>query len=191
MQPLQVLETSGKISLFTFSMADQDEQEGITAQDPGEDVSHPGPASPAAPGRASRYRQRPSFKIYIYKVLKQVHPDLGISERAMRIMDSLCVDLFERLASAAGVIAQRQLEQKSSRTTSDMPIMNAESVSVAAQLLFPGDLAKHAVSDGVKALIKYVASRTEDDPTFDIGEHDDDDDAGSYDPEPGSAAVDQ
>ena len=29
-----------------------------------------------------------SYKIYIYKVLKQVHPDTGISSKAMSIMNS-------------------------------------------------------------------------------------------------------
>ena len=30
--------------------------------------------------------QTESYKIYIYKVLKQVHPDTGISSKAMSIM---------------------------------------------------------------------------------------------------------
>jgi len=34
---------------------------------------------------------------YIYKVLKQVHPDTGISNKAMSIMNSFVNDIFERL----------------------------------------------------------------------------------------------
>ena len=34
-------------------------------------------------------RRKESYSIYIYKVLKQVHPDTGISSKAMSIMNSL------------------------------------------------------------------------------------------------------
>ena len=33
--------------------------------------------------------KRPSFGIYLFKVLKQIHPTLGISKKSMGIMDSL------------------------------------------------------------------------------------------------------
>ena len=47
-----------------------------------------------APPRPARRSPRPaaqteSYKIYIYKVLKQVHPDTGISSKAMSIMCEL------------------------------------------------------------------------------------------------------
>ena len=35
-----------------------------------------------------------SFKMYLYKVLKQVHPDIGISSKAMGIMNSLVFFIF-------------------------------------------------------------------------------------------------
>ena len=37
-----------------------------------------------------------TYKIYIYKVLKQVHPDTGISSKAMSIMNSFINDIFEK-----------------------------------------------------------------------------------------------
>merc|ERR1739848_599496 len=42
-----------------------------------------------------------SCKIYIYKVLKQVHPDTGISSKSMSIMNSFTNDIFEKIASEA------------------------------------------------------------------------------------------
>jgi hypothetical protein len=36
-----------------------------------------------------------TYKIYIFKVLKQVHPDIGISSKAMGIMNSFINDIFE------------------------------------------------------------------------------------------------
>ena len=44
------------------------------------------PAS--ADGKKKRSKSRKeSFSIYVYKVLKQVHPDTGISSKAMMIMN--------------------------------------------------------------------------------------------------------
>ena len=42
-----------------------------------------------------------TYKIYIYKVLKQVHPDTGISSKAMSIMNSFINDIFEKIATEA------------------------------------------------------------------------------------------
>ena len=42
--------------------------------------------------------RKETYAIYIYKVLKQVHPDTGISSKAMSIMNSFVNDLFERIA---------------------------------------------------------------------------------------------
>ncbi|CAI9539792.1 unnamed protein product [Staurois parvus] len=36
------------------------------------------------------------YAIYVYKVLKWVHPDTGISSKAMSIMDSFVNDFFDR-----------------------------------------------------------------------------------------------
>ena len=52
-----------------------------------------------------RKRRRESYAIYIYKVLKQVHPDTGISSKAMSIMNSFVNDIFERIAAEAAKLA--------------------------------------------------------------------------------------
>ena len=96
-----------------------------------------------------RRRRRESYGIYIYKVLKQVHPDTGISSRAMSIMNSFVNDIFERIAGEAGRLAQVNRR----RTVS------SREVQTAVRLLLPGELAKHAVSEGTKAVTKYTTSR--------------------------------
>ena len=40
--------------------------------------------------------------IHIYRVLKQIHPDQGISKKAMSIMNSFVQDTFEKIAGEAG-----------------------------------------------------------------------------------------
>ncbi|XP_026577747.1 histone H2B 8-like [Pseudonaja textilis] len=48
-----------------------------------------------------RKTRKESYSIYVYKVLKQVHPDTGISSKAMSIMNSFVNDIFERIAAEA------------------------------------------------------------------------------------------
>ena len=59
--------------------------------------------SPAKSARKSEGAKRTkrrveTFSIYIYKVLKQVHPETGVSKTAMSIMNSFINDIFERIA---------------------------------------------------------------------------------------------
>ena len=54
----------------------------------------------AKTGDKKRHKKRKeSYGIYIYKVLKQVHPDTGVSSKAMSIMNSFVNDLFERITN--------------------------------------------------------------------------------------------
>ena len=46
-------------------------------------------------GKKTSKKAVESYKIYIYKVLKQVHPDTGISSKAMSILNSFIADIFE------------------------------------------------------------------------------------------------
>merc|ERR1711970_316400 len=56
-------------------------------------------------GKKRKSRRKESYGIYIYKVLKQVHPDTGVSSKAMSIMNSFVNDLFERIAAEASRLA--------------------------------------------------------------------------------------
>ena len=42
---------------------------------------------------------------FFAQVLKQVHPDTGVSSKAMSIMNSFVNDLFERIAAEASKLA--------------------------------------------------------------------------------------
>uniref|UniRef100_A0A8D1R6Y7 Core Histone H2A/H2B/H3 domain-containing protein n=1 Tax=Sus scrofa TaxID=9823 RepID=A0A8D1R6Y7_PIG len=52
-------------------------------------------------GKKRKRSRKESYSIYVYKVLKQVHPDTGISSKAMGIMNSFVNDIFERIAGQA------------------------------------------------------------------------------------------
>merc|ERR1712183_985894 len=57
----------------------------------------------AAPKRAAHPRKRrgETFSVYIYRVLKQVHPELGVSKKSMSIMNSFINVIFEKVAGEA------------------------------------------------------------------------------------------
>eukprot|EP00162_Nutomonas_longa_P009887 comp19556_c0_seq1/m.37296 comp19556_c0_seq1/g.37296 ORF comp19556_c0_seq1/g.37296 comp19556_c0_seq1/m.37296 type:complete len:124 (+) comp19556_c0_seq1:311-682(+) len=92
-----------------------------------------------------RARRRETYSSYIYKVLKQVHPDTGVSTKAMSIMNSFINDIFERLAAESS-----RLARYNRRGT-----ISSREIQTAVRLLLPGELAKHAVSEGTKAVAKY------------------------------------
>ena len=85
---------------------------------------------------------------YIYKVLKQVHPNTGISKRGMSILNSFINDIFERLALEAS-----RLSRYNKKST-----LSSREIQTAVRLLLPGELAKHAVSEGTKAVTKFQSS---------------------------------
>ena len=49
----------------------------------------PAQKKPSGAKKVGRKSKTETYKIYIYKVLKQVHPDTGISSKAMSIMNSV------------------------------------------------------------------------------------------------------
>ena len=109
-----------------------------------------GKAKAIADGKKKRRgKRRESYAIYIYKVLKQVHPDTGISSKAMGIMNSFVNDIFERIATEASRLAH--YNKKST--------ISSREIQTAIRLLLPGELAKHAVSEGTKAVTKYTSSK--------------------------------
>ncbi|XP_041060400.1 histone H2B-like [Carcharodon carcharias] len=104
---------------------------------------------PAAKGAKKWQRSRKeSYSIYIYKVMKQVHPDTDLSSKAMSIMNSLMNDIFERITGEAC-----RLAHYNKRST-----ISSRVIQIAVRLLLPGELAKHAVSEGTKAVAKYTSS---------------------------------
>ena len=89
-----------------------------------------------------------TYKIYIFKVLKQVHPDTGISSKAMGIMNSFINDIFEKLAQEAARLARYNKK----------PTITSREIQTAVRLILPGELAKHAVSEGTKAVTKFTSA---------------------------------
>ena len=102
------------------------------------------PAKKTVKGGAKKSSKKKveTYKIYIYKVLKQVHPDTGISSKAMGIMNSFINDIFEKIATEAAKLARYNKK----------PTVTSREIQTSVRLILPGELAKHAVSEGTKAV---------------------------------------
>lgn len=108
-----------------------------------------GPDGKPIAAKKKKASRSETYSSYIYKVLKQVHPDTGISRRAMSILNSFINDVFERIAGEAG-----RLVRYNHKAT-----LSSREIQTAIRLLLPGELAKHAVSEGTKAVTKYTSSK--------------------------------
>ena len=89
-----------------------------------------------------------SYNLYIYKVLKQVHPEAAISSKAMLTMNCFINDAFERIVTEAA-----KLVRYNKKGT-----LSSREIQTAVRLVLKGELAKHAVSEGTRAVTKYYSN---------------------------------
>ncbi len=114
--------------------------------------STPANAAPAkkvaTPKKAQHKKRGETFSVYIYRVLKQVHPETGISKKSMSIMNSFINDIFEKVAGESSRLVRYNKKHT----------LSSREVQTAVRLILPGELAKHAVSEGTKAVTKYSSA---------------------------------
>ena len=132
--------------------------------------------------KKAKKTRKETFNSYIHKVLKQVHPgaclslsarvlyaavpptpllttllpplllppstETGISKKGMSVMNSFVNDIFDKVMGEAG-----KLVRYNKKAT-----LSSREVQTAVRLSLPGELAKHAVSEGTKAVTKFTAA---------------------------------
>ena len=135
--------------------------------------------------KARKSKRTETFNSYIHKVLKQVHPgasprraparqaprpslraaalsrpslppptplpapaETGISKKGMSVMNSFVNDIFDKVIGEAA-----KLVRYNKKAT-----LSSREVQTAVRLSLPGELAKHAVSEGTKAVTKFTAA---------------------------------
>ena len=86
-----------------------------------------------------------SWKTYIFRVLKQVHPETRISQKGMAIINNFVTDTFEKVALEASKLCR--IHKRGTISSRD--------IQSAVRLVLPGELSKHAVSEGTKAMTKF------------------------------------
>ena len=79
--------------------------------------------------------------------MREVHPEVGISKSAMVTLNSIILEVYRNLASTARDLCSK-IEHKS---------LSACDIQTAIKIVIPGELCKHAVSEGARALTKYNA----------------------------------
>ena len=99
----------------------------------------------ASPKKYHKKKNFESFALYIYKVLKSISSDVGISKKGMNVIDSLVTDLFEQISLEASKLVRYQ----NKRT------LSSNDIQTAVKLILPPDLADHAVSEGNKAILMF------------------------------------
>ena len=74
----------------------------------------------------------------------------------MSIMNSFINDLFEKISAEGAKLVRYNKKQT----------LSSREIQTAVRLLLPGELAKHAVSEGTKAVTKYTSNWYTSGPLF-------------------------
>lgn len=101
------------------------------------------------PRRAARKGPSNSWKTYLHKVLKQVHPDSQISAKTLEQLDEFIKILARTLAENGRVAC----------TSAGKSTVGKSEIALAVQLHLPGELAIHALSELDKAVDKFTAAK--------------------------------
>ena len=96
--------------------------------------------------KSTKRRHVETYSGYIYRLLKQLHAELGISKKGMSIVNSFVNDIFERLALQAAELVRCNKKRT----------LSAREIQTAVRFVLPGELAKHAVAEGIKACTKHA-----------------------------------
>lgn len=100
-------------------------------------------------GKKRRTRKRKeTYSIYIFKCLKSINSELGLSRKAMMTLNSFVVDQFEAIAVEAGRLVSKGKGQT----------LNHRTIKSAVSLSLPDELAKHAMAEAEKACSKFLGT---------------------------------
>ena len=107
-----------------------------------------GSVKPAKTDKKSRTRKnKRTWSRYVYKTLKQIHKDVGLSGKGMKVLNSFVQDIFERIAVEAAALTR----------FNNTKTMSSREIQTAVRLTLPAELAKHATAEGTKAVAKFSA----------------------------------
>ena len=105
-------------------------------------------AGPKAAGNKSakkaHRKPRRSWNVYIDRTLKSISKDASISGKALKIVNSFVNDMFERIATEAATLSRDNKKGT----------LGSREIQAAVGLVLPGELAKHAMAEGTKAVAK-------------------------------------
>lgn len=99
-------------------------------------------------GERKKKMRKQTWQMYIYKCLKTIYRDMGISSKAMRVMNAFVDDIFERIAQQAVELTKLRKGKT----------LSAREVQTAIRVILPGELSHCAVLECKKAVDMYRKS---------------------------------
>jgi len=109
------------------------------------------PKSGGGKKHRTHQKKKQHWDLYIHRALHQVYKRGSLSKAAVRVLSSFIEDMFNKIQSEAVFVAR----------INKVKTLTAREIQTSARLLLPPELAKHAMSEGTKAVAKYNASREE------------------------------
>ena len=98
------------------------------------------------------------FDTYIRRVQNQVHPEQRISGESVVLINDIVNYLAFHISQKAVMLTKPlDYEAKSRKTPAGKKTIGSRDIQAAVRLVIPGELAKHAMSDGAKAVTRYMA----------------------------------
>ena len=97
--------------------------------------------------------------------MKQIHRDeLTISRAAMVTMNDFMVDIFQRIGGQASSLARIDQKHRAGARLTGKAIVKMDSrhIQTSIRFMLPGELGKHAVSEGTKAVQLYYKNSNKD-----------------------------
>ena len=88
------------------------------------------------------------FDVYITRISRQVHPNMGMAGETLVELNRMSTFLIDELMKAVNVLVRH----------TNMSTITSRDVQNAVRLIFPGELGKRAVADGTKAITKFNSS---------------------------------
>lgn len=89
-----------------------------------------------------------SYSTYIQRVLKSVHPEMGITSDGLQTTNNLVKIMCQKIVRNVNIL----MRVNKKRT------INSADISAGIMVSLPGELAKHSVSELSKSVIKYSSS---------------------------------
>lgn len=108
--------------------------------------SGPSGTNPMKKNRIVRKKiRKTSYKVHLSRVLKQIHPDMTLSQRAVNTLDSYIMDMMQRIAEEASRLVK--MRRKKTMTSRD--------IEASVRLVLNGLLIQQALVVGRNALTRY------------------------------------
>ena len=101
-----------------------------------------------------------NFEVYIKKVLKQVHPDTKIRQTTVSLINFMINKIGDSIIQQSNHLIHPVHYKNISSHADEKSTIGSREIQTSTKLILPGELVKHAVSQGTKAVTKFTSLST-------------------------------